>query len=79
MQTSPLSTQRANQEHKHRMSNSQYTIDNWCERRGNHQTGEWHRTYVRSVHDPWINTDALIVLTPHYVLRHTAAIECEAK
>lgn len=50
------------------MSDSQYTIDNWCERRGNHHTGEWHRTHVHSVPDPWINTDTLIVLTPYYVL-----------
>jgi len=79
MQTSPLSTQTANQEYKHRMSDSQYTIDSWCERRGSHHTGEWQRTRVRSVPDPWINTDTFIVLAPYYVLRHTAVLECDAK
>jgi len=61
------------------MSNSQYIIGYWCERRGNHHTGEWHRTSVRSVPDPRINTDTLIVLTPYYVLGHIAVLECDAK
>lgn len=56
---SPLSTQTSNQEYKHRINDSQYTIDNWCEKRGNHHTGEWHRTCVRSLPDPWTNTDTL--------------------
>ena len=61
------------------MSDSQYTIDNQCEKRGNHHKGEWHRTCVRSIPDPWINTDTLIVLTPYYVLRHITVLEFDAK